>query len=210
MPFFSALFILLKRVTINFVDEGTLATSRQAKHAELILKCIWKRARSVEDDLGDNILDPIALLRIIEDFLQTLPPTEWRRRAQTNIPLGDMPLRTVKVIIQHVVSKYGGERVYDQLSAAFDEPENTHAYAYIFRLGTSSQVASFLPLVLTCPQLILFQSTRLPRSQRISLRHLRQLAQSHLPPRRPPRRTVVEPQPLPCPTSPLPMKSNRR
>lgn len=124
-------------MTISFVDEGTLATSRQAKHAELILKCIWKRARSVEDDLGAGLLEPIALLRIIEDFLQALPPTAWRKRAQTKVPLGDMPLRTVKVIIQHVVSKYGGERVYDQLSAAFDEPENTHAYAYIFRLGLS-------------------------------------------------------------------------
>jgi len=158
-------------VTISFVDEGTLATSRQAKHAELILKCIWKRARSVEDDLGDGLLDPIALLRIIEDFLQTLPPTEWRRRAQTSVPLGDMPLRTVKVIIQHVVSKYGGERVYDQLSAAFDEPENTHAYAYIFRLGQCLSHAS-----LGCSRTPLLTDNRL-----LSLTHTQSISRPRPP-----------------------------
>lgn len=48
-------------------------------------------------------MDPVILLRIIEEFLQYMPPAEWRRRAQGNIPMGDMPLRTVKVILQHIV-----------------------------------------------------------------------------------------------------------
>ena len=77
----------------------------QAKHAELILKCIWKRARSVEDDLSNGSLDPHSLLQTIEEFLQALPPTEWRRRAQKGVPMGDMPLRTVKVILQHIASE---------------------------------------------------------------------------------------------------------
>ncbi|CED83658.1 Microtubule-associated protein [Phaffia rhodozyma] len=131
---FHALFVLLRKVTIRFPEDHISATSRTAKHAELILKCIWKRARSVEEDLENGLVDPVILLRIIEEFLQQMPPAEWRRRAQGNIPMGDMPLRTVKVVLQHVVSKYGGERVYDQLSAAFDEPEETHSYTYIFRL----------------------------------------------------------------------------
>lgn len=92
-------------MTSNFTVDNTLPSSREAKHAELILKCIWKRARSVEDDLSNNSLDPHSLLQTIETFLQALPPTEWRRRAQKGVPMGDMPLRTVKVILQHIASK---------------------------------------------------------------------------------------------------------
>lgn len=102
--FLSALFSLLQDVTIAF-DSTTEPSSRPAKHAELILKCIWKRARSVEEDLGKDLLDAVSLLQTIERFLQQLPPIEWRRRANAQIPLGDMPLRTVKVIIQHIVSE---------------------------------------------------------------------------------------------------------
>lgn len=100
-----ALFVLLRKVTIDFATHQISSSSRAAKHAELILKCIWKRARSVEDDLDNETLDSVVLLRVIEDFLRALPPTEWRRRAQSGVPLGDMPLRTVKVMLQHIVSK---------------------------------------------------------------------------------------------------------
>ena len=96
-------------MTAPFSVESTSPTSREAKHAELILKCIWKRARSVEEDLGNDLLDAGSLLRTIEDFLQVLPPTEWRRRAQRGVPMGDMPLRTVKVILQHIASEYRHE-----------------------------------------------------------------------------------------------------
>lgn len=77
----------------------------ETHHAELILKCIWKRSRSVEDDFRKGLLDPVEMLKIIEEFLVDITPKEWRERASTRVPLGDMPLRTVKVLIQHIVSK---------------------------------------------------------------------------------------------------------
>lgn len=73
--------------------------------AELVLKCIWKLARNIPQDLTDLKLDPVELFPAIEHFLQTVPPNEWRARATNRIPCGDMPLRTVKVIIQHVVGE---------------------------------------------------------------------------------------------------------
>lgn len=71
--------------------------------AELVLKCVWKLARNIPSDLSKQLLDPIELFPAIEYFLQSVPPNEWRARATNKIPAGDMPLRTIKVIVQHIV-----------------------------------------------------------------------------------------------------------
>ena len=80
-----------------------MADSKEAKVAELVLKCVWKLARNIPKDLADNVLDPVELFPAVEHFLQSVPPNEWRARATNKVPCGDMPLRTIKVIIQHVV-----------------------------------------------------------------------------------------------------------
>ncbi|QRW01881.1 hypothetical protein RhiLY_00878 [Ceratobasidium sp. AG-Ba] len=49
-----------------------------------------------------------------------------------------MPLRTIKVIIQHVVAHYADE-VYELLSAAFDDPSATIIYPYVFRVSSPTQ-----------------------------------------------------------------------
>jgi len=102
---FSALFGLLLQVVKPFPGNGTLPDSREAKVAELVLKCVWKLARNIPGDLEKNLLDPAELFPAIEHFLQSVPPNEWRARATNKIPAGDMPLRTIKVIIQHVVGE---------------------------------------------------------------------------------------------------------
>lgn len=89
-----------------FPTNGTTAESKDAKLAELVLKCVWKMARSIPQELQKGHLDAVELFPAIERFLQSIPPNEWRSRAQNRIPLGDMPLRTVKVIIQHIVGQY--------------------------------------------------------------------------------------------------------
>lgn len=88
-----------------FTVSDTTPESREAKIAELVLKCIWKLARSIPADLEKHALDPVELFPAIEVFLQSIPPNEWRARASNKVPGGDMPLRTIKVIIQHVVGK---------------------------------------------------------------------------------------------------------
>lgn len=74
--------------------------------AELVLKCVWKLARNIPQDLAEGHLDPVELFPAIEHFLQSVPPNDWRARATNKVPCGDMPLRTIKVIIQHAVGKY--------------------------------------------------------------------------------------------------------
>jgi len=37
------------------------------------------------------------------------PPQEWKRRVAANVPLGEMPLRTVKTILHELVTVRGAE-----------------------------------------------------------------------------------------------------
>ncbi|KAG8914017.1 Microtubule-associated protein, microtubule dynamics during spindle orientation [Tulasnella sp. 408] len=134
---FRALFALLLQIMKPFPTNGTTAESKDAKLAELVLKCVWKMARSIPQELQKGHLDAVELFPAIERFLQSIPPNEWRSRAQNRIPLGDMPLRTVKVIIQHIVAQYP-EQVYDQLSEAFDDPSATIVYPYVYRILNSA------------------------------------------------------------------------
>ncbi|KAG6854306.1 hypothetical protein C0991_008201 [Blastosporella zonata] len=137
MSIFRALFALLLQIVKPFPSSGTFSESKEAKVAELVLKCVWKLARNIPQDLTEQKLDPVELFPAIEHFLQSVPPNEWRARATNKVPCGDMPLRTIKVIIQHVVAHYGDD-VYDLLSAAFDDPSATIVYPYVYRILNSS------------------------------------------------------------------------
>ncbi|KAG8968617.1 Microtubule-associated protein, microtubule dynamics during spindle orientation [Tulasnella sp. 419] len=138
---FRALFQLLLNITKPFPSSGTAAHSKEAKLAELVLKCVWKMARNIPQDLSKGLLDPVELFPAIEQFLQSIPPNEWRARAQNRIPAGDMPLRTIKVIIQHIVAQYPDE-VYEQLSDAFEDPSATIVYPYVYRILNSTPSAN--------------------------------------------------------------------
>ncbi|KAI0064593.1 ARM repeat-containing protein [Artomyces pyxidatus] len=143
---FRSLFALLLQIVKPFPSNGTLPDSQEAKVAELVLKCIWKLARNIPQDLSEVKLDPVELFPAVEHFLQSVPPNEWRARATNRVPCGDMPLRTVKVIIQHVVAHYA-EDVYDILSGSFDDPSATIVYPYVYRiLNSSSRAAEGQPV----------------------------------------------------------------
>ncbi|KAI0928788.1 hypothetical protein AcV7_008830 [Taiwanofungus camphoratus] len=146
MSIFRALFALLLQIVKPFTTNATLPDSQEAKVAELVLKCVWKLARNIPQDLDKQALDPVELFPAVEHFLQSVPPNEWRARATNKVPCGDMPLRTIKVIIQHVVAHYGDE-VYDFLSASFDDPSATIVYPYVYRiLNSSTRTAAEVPV----------------------------------------------------------------
>ncbi|KAI6039042.1 microtubule associated protein [Pisolithus marmoratus] len=136
MSVFRALFALLLQIVKPFPSSGTLPESKEARVAELVLKCVWKLARNIPQDLKEQKLDPVELLPAVEHFLQSVPPNEWRARATNKVPCGDMPLRTIKVVIQHVVAHYSDD-VYDILSASFDDPSATIVYPYVYRILNS-------------------------------------------------------------------------
>ncbi|KIJ17379.1 hypothetical protein PAXINDRAFT_74088 [Paxillus involutus ATCC 200175] len=144
MSIFRALFALLLQIVKPFPGNGTLPESKESRVAELVLKCVWKLARNIPQDLREQRLDPVELLPAVEHFLQSVPPNEWRARATNKVPCGDMPLRTIKVIIQHVVAQHGDE-VYDMLSASFDDPSATIVYPYVYRILNTASKSAELP-----------------------------------------------------------------
>ncbi|MBW0483744.1 hypothetical protein O181_023459 [Austropuccinia psidii MF-1] len=135
---FGALFTVLKMTTIDLREiEDEVELGHRAKYAELVMKCLWKVSKTVKESLEDGTLDVSILLRDIDEFLVSIPPAEWRRRASDNVPLADMPLRTVKTILQQVVTIYG-DGVYEAVSA-LKNPQDTFVYQYLFRLLNHSR-----------------------------------------------------------------------
>lgn len=149
----SALFSVLQTATVDLRDLRGPELTERAKYAELVMKvrflpfspatatdpekqCLWKVSKTVKESLEARQLLAPRLLRDINIFLIMIPPAEWRRRATDNVPLADMPLRTVKTILQQVVSVFG-EQVFDQLDEV-ESAENSFVYQYLFRLASNS------------------------------------------------------------------------
>lgn len=104
---FQVMFRLLLDLTHDFSVTQPSPESERAAHADLVIKCLWKRCKILEDDFRSGRLKPGPILAVLEEFLQDVGPKEYRKRAQQGIALGDMPLRTVKTIIQRLL----GEKV---------------------------------------------------------------------------------------------------
>lgn len=141
---FKAMFKLLFNLSINFEKEGVRDGDRAAAHADLVIKCLWKRCKVLDDDFRSGRLPVGATLAVVEDFLSGAGPADWRRRANAQVALGDMPLRTIKTIIQRAVGycKSTGVGIYDILVAEFgDEAAGTVVYSYVFRLAGTQPTA---------------------------------------------------------------------
>lgn len=135
---FQVMFRLLLDLTHDFSLSQPSPESERAAHADLVIKCLWKRCKILEDDFRSGRLKPGSILAVLEEFLQGVGPKEYRKRAQQGIALGDMPLRTVKTIIQRllVYTRDTGLEIYNVLVEQFgDEAASTIVYTYVFRLA---------------------------------------------------------------------------
>ncbi|KAL8281038.1 hypothetical protein RQP46_006717 [Phenoliferia psychrophenolica] len=140
---FTALFSVLQQATNDLRELRGNDLTERAKYAELVMKCLWKVSKTVKESLEAGSLQAPRLLRDINIFLIRIPPAEWRRRATDNVPLADMPLRTVKTILQQIVSVYG-EQVFDYLDEV-DSAENSFVYQYLFRLASNTGTTGTAP-----------------------------------------------------------------
>ncbi|GAA6011628.1 hypothetical protein JCM11491_004710 [Sporobolomyces phaffii] len=130
---FGALLTVLQDATYDLRELRGIDLTDRAKYAELVMKCLWKVSKTVKESLETRQLLAPRLLSDINNFLVTIPPAEWRRRSTDNIPLADMPLRTVKTILQQVVSVLKGQ-VFDELDE-IESAENSFVYQYLYRLA---------------------------------------------------------------------------
>ena len=113
------------------------ADSTQSKYAELVMKCLWKLTKALQATIQSGRLMVPDLLFDLHKFLTTTPPPEWKRRAMEKLPLGDMPLRTVKTILHELVTAVGVD-ILDQLALVLDEPKRSVVYSYLQHMLESS------------------------------------------------------------------------
>jgi len=109
------------------VDAETAAI--QSKFIELIMKCLWKLAKSVQENLKTGTLLPNQLLRDLNNFFLAIPPAEWKRREKEKVLLGELPLRTVKTLLLELVTGLGGN-VYEHLDL-IEDPPKSYVYPYL-------------------------------------------------------------------------------
>ncbi|KAI7908148.1 armadillo-type protein [Cokeromyces recurvatus] len=128
---FSALLTILSNGSERLLDRS-LAIAQESKYVELIMKCLWKLAKTIQDSLKRNILNPDELLLDINRFFLATPPTTWKQRAAAKVPLGEMPLRTVKTLLLELVNGLG-DSVFRHLTL-IDNPQDSHVYPYLLHM----------------------------------------------------------------------------
>ncbi|KAF9133583.1 Microtubule-associated protein, microtubule dynamics during spindle orientation [Mortierella sp. 14UC] len=132
---FSALLLILVRCAqpLRSVEDSV----QQAKFGDLIMKCIWKLTKTIKDCVAAGTLKPNELLADMNDFLVSISPPDWKRRAQEGVPLGDMPLRTVKTVLVELSSGMGDE-VFNHLDLIQD-PAKSAIHQYLVHMTGSKK-----------------------------------------------------------------------
>ncbi|KAI8994916.1 armadillo-type protein [Pilobolus umbonatus] len=128
---FSALLSILGTCSAG-LRPGDSPSAKDTKYTELIMKCLWKLAKTIQDNLRTNILNADELLYEINEFFIKTPPTEWKRRASDNIPLGEMPLRTVKTLLLELVNGLG-DSTFQHLTL-IEDPQRSSVYPYLHHM----------------------------------------------------------------------------
>lgn len=98
-------YMMLFDSLVDLCAEMTPPHKRIAGEIGVVLQCTYKRVRSVDADLRSGKIGAGALLAIIENLLQVIPPVQWRRRPKYGLPHGDLPLRVVKTLLQRVIGE---------------------------------------------------------------------------------------------------------
>ncbi|RCH82175.1 stu2 protein, partial [Rhizopus azygosporus] len=128
---FSALLSILSNCSSG-LRPGDSPAAKETKYTELIMKCLWKLAKTIRSSLQANQLNPDELLYEINRFFIMTPPTEWKRRAAENVPLGEIPLRTVKTLLLQLVTSLG-DSVFQHLTL-IENPQSSSVYPYLHHM----------------------------------------------------------------------------
>lgn len=99
-------------------------SSMSTKYVDLVMKCLWKAVRAMNNWIDDMNLDLI--LAELHDFLKAHPSSYWKQQSS------DTPIRTVKTII-HSMVKLRGDEILDHLTRIPD-PDNSELVPYLKKL----------------------------------------------------------------------------
>lgn len=180
---FSALLLILVRCAqpLRSMEDS----AQQAKFGDLIMKCIWKLTKTIKECVAAGTLKPNELLADMNDFLVSISPPDWKRRAQEGVPLGDMPLRTVKTVLVELSSGMGDE-VFNHLDLIQD-PTKSAIHQYLVHM-TGSKKRPIAQVNNTSPQALAANAGRDRMStigamtnQNLSAHNMLQQQQQHSP-----------------------------
>ena len=76
------------------------------KLADLLMRCLWKVTKSFSK-FNPQEIRPQELMQEIAQFYSELPSATWKERQSGNVPLGDLPHRTVKAILGELYKMFG-------------------------------------------------------------------------------------------------------
>ncbi|KAI8350708.1 armadillo-type protein [Mortierella sp. GBAus27b] len=139
---FSALLLILVRCAQPLRNNEDSA--HQAKFGDLIMKCIWKLTKAIKECVASGALKANELLADMNDFLVSIPPPEWKRRAQEGVPMGDMPLRTVKTVLVELSSGMGDE-IFNHLDLIHEPTKSAIHHLLVHMTGTKKRPAAAQP-----------------------------------------------------------------
>ncbi|KAG4099233.1 ARM repeat-containing protein [Neocallimastix lanati (nom. inval.)] len=137
---FSALLLLLEKssaILISMSNESNEKVTLQAKFTELVMKCLWKMTKAIHKMLETQTLEVNQLLLDINNLFIATPPSEWKKRASENFPVGDMPLRTIKTILSELTSSLS-DRIFENFDL-INDPQKSYVYSYVSHMVQSQK-----------------------------------------------------------------------
>lgn len=149
---FPVLLALLRQGAMGLRAKGERVPGEEEdgglRFTELVMKCLWKLTKTLQDNIyrgpkrsgpEENLEEKMErdgrvrsddLLLALHRFLLALPPSEWKRRTAAGVPLGDMPLRTVKTILHEIKSVWGAQ-VLEEIPPLECVVEKSYIYQYL-------------------------------------------------------------------------------
>ncbi|ORX61016.1 ARM repeat-containing protein [Piromyces finnis] len=137
---FSALLLLLEKssaILVSMTNESNEKIMLQAKFTELVMKCLWKMTKVIHKMLETHTLEVNQLLLDINNLFIATPPSEWKKRASENFPVGDMPLRTIKTILSELTSSLG-DKIFENFDL-INDPQRSYVYSYVSHMVQSQK-----------------------------------------------------------------------
>ncbi|RKP23871.1 hypothetical protein SYNPS1DRAFT_30368 [Syncephalis pseudoplumigaleata] len=130
---FRVLLTLLERSALE-LSPYDAPDSPAVRFVGLVMRYIWRRTKSIADDIRDGLIQVDQLLQECHLFIAASPPAVWVRRTDEQYPLTNQPLRTVKTILHELAGELG-RKVLDVCRRAIPAADNKgYIYLYLERV----------------------------------------------------------------------------
>ncbi|CAG8598858.1 27244_t:CDS:2, partial [Racocetra persica] len=99
------------------------------KFIEFIMKYLQHLSNFVHKNIKSGKLRPNKLLRDLNEFLLSAPPSEWENQVKERMPLGEEPFNIIQILLKKLIEELG-ESIYDHLDLIPDS-QRSNVYLYM-------------------------------------------------------------------------------